>query len=156
MRDLLLFIVLAVVIVTGVWYYFGAYVHPSVSYNTSPVPPAEPALTPVKKKTPASPHVVKKEAPEQNVSATVATPEPAAVEIARKASGPAPKPIRTFDPEGIKPGTEKTKGIELLGRPDLKLAPTERGNLVETYFYTRESRDDIALIRFRGGRVSPR
>jgi uncharacterized iron-regulated membrane protein len=147
MRELLLLIVVAIVAVAGVWYYFGTEVHPPAPATVPSASAVTPA--PVKKRL-AHSRAAAKRKPKNELTAI--NPEP--VEAARP-STPPPKPIRTVEPDAIQIGTAAAKVIELLGPPDLRAATTERGSLVQTYFYTRESGDDVALIHLRRGRVEP-
>jgi hypothetical protein len=150
MRDLLLLIVVAIVAVAGVWYYFDTEVHPPASAIAPSASTLAPRPAPENKKL-ASPRPASKREPKSELAKI----KPAPVEVARISTPRLPKPVRAVEPEAIQVGTDAAKVIELLGPPDLRAATTERGSLVQTYFYTRESGDDVALIHLRRGRVEP-
>jgi outer membrane biosynthesis protein TonB len=154
MKDILLFVVLAIVVVAGVWYYYDTYVHPSVSEVAATTPVVEPPPPPPKKVA-ARPRP--KPIEEPKIEPAEIKPAPAAAPVVVASSKPArpPKPVRTVEPESITAGTRVTQVIELLGPPDLKAATTDRGSLVETYFYTTASGQDVDLVHLRGGRVEP-
>jgi hypothetical protein len=152
MRDLLLFMLVGIVFVVGVWSYFGQHPHVVMPDNGSF--PSTTASTPAPtKKAPAAQSRAAK-GKRKNEPAEI-KPERVLTEAASVRTAFLPKRVRTVEPEAIKSGTAAAKVIELLGPPDLRAATSQHGKLVETYFYSLQSRDDLLLIHLRGGQVEP-